>query len=228
MKVFDINLFDNHVIIEDGENAILVDTGAPATIHVSEQLNFMTKAYNVNTNYMDLTPSELSDLIGMNVTTLLGTDILKDYRISFDLHTKKLIFDDDNEFDGNKITIDSFMGIPIIEVEINNEVVKCFLDTGAKLSYLAPSFTQDIQSIGVEEDFYPGVGKFETRCYEISTMFGGNSFNVRYGNLPELLQTTLMMAGTEGIIGYDFFDNFKVSLDLKRKELKYKKYTIIK
>jgi hypothetical protein len=224
MKIFDINFFDNHIIIEDGKNIILVDTGAPSTIHFLEQFNFMSETYSVSTDYMGLTVDELSELIGQKITTLLGADILAKHKVIFDLQAKKLIFDDNDEFGGHKVACNLFMGIPIIEVNINNKIVKCFLDTGAKLSYLSPSFTQGLQSVGVEEDFYPGVGKFETDCYEISTEFNGNSFDVRYGNLPELLQTTLMMAGTEGIIGYDLFNNFKIMLNLEEKELEYKKY----
>jgi hypothetical protein len=96
-----------------------------------------------------------------------------------------------------------------------------FLDTGAKLSYLSGSITSNYESIGTEEDFYPGVGKFETECFDISTSFGVNNFNVKFGNLPTLLQMTLMLGGADGIIGFDFFNNFKVVLDLKNNRLKY-------
>jgi hypothetical protein len=34
---------------------------------------------------------------------------------------------------------------------------------------------------------------------------------------------TLMLGGTDGIIGFDFFNNFKVVLDLKNNRLKYAK-----
>ena len=76
-------------------------------------------------------------------------------------------------------------------------------------------------SLGKDKDFYTGVGKFETGCFDIKTSFGDNNFNVKYGNLPALLQMTLMLGGTDGIIGFDFFNNFKVVLDLKNNKLKY-------
>ena len=104
---------------------------------------------------------------------------------------------------------------------MNGQPLKFFLDTGAKLSYFSQDFTNGYASVGIEEDFYPGVGQFETDCYDIPTSLGANDFLVRYGNLPFMLQMTLMLAGTDGIIGFDFFNNFKVMLDLGHEKLLY-------
>jgi hypothetical protein len=60
-----------------------------------------------------------------------------------------------------------------------------------------------------------------TECFEISTFFDYNNFIVKYGNLPPLLQMILMLGGTDGIIGFYFFNNFKVVIDLKNNRLKY-------
>ena len=106
---------------------------------------------------------------------------------------------------------------------IDTQALKFFLDTGAKLSYLSGSLTSKYESVGTDEDFYPGVGKFQTECFEIPTIFGDKEFGVKYGNLPTLLQMTLMLGGTDGIIGFDFFNNFKVVLDLKNNRIKYAK-----
>lgn len=222
MKQFQITLFKGHPIINDGQNIILIDTGAPSTIHASSVLTFFSENYNCSTNYMGLTVSKISELLGTEITTLLGADILSDYKILFDYKNEIIEFNKEAiALDGNEIGISNFMGIPIIELLIDNQKLKLFLDTGAKLSYLSGSITSNYESIGTAEDFYPGVGKFETECFDISTSFGDNNFNVKYGNLPTLLQMTLMLGGTDGIIGFDFFNNFKVVLDLKNNRLKY-------
>jgi len=39
-----------------------------------------------------------------------------------------------------------------------------------------------------------------------------------------VLQAKLLVAGVKGIIGYDFFNNFKVVIDFKNKKLKYATY----
>ena len=111
------------------------------------------------------------------------------------------------------------MGIPIVELSIDGRNLKFFLDTGARLSYLSDRITSNYTSIGSDEDFYPGIGKFETDCFEIETKLDGNSFTAKYGNLPIPLQMTLMLGGADGIIGFDLFDNFKILLDLKSHRL---------
>lgn len=222
MKQFQIILFKGHPIIKDGENIILIDTGAPLTINASNSLTFCSENYNCSTNYMGLTVSKLSDLLGMEITTLLGADILSKYEILFDYKNEVVEFNKQEiTFNGSEIAISNFMGIPVIELSIDSQKLKFFLDTGAKLSYLSKSITSNYKSVGTVEDFYPGVGKFETECFEISTSFGTKNFIVKYGILPPLLQMTLMLGGTDGIIGFDFFNNFKVVLDLKNNRMKY-------
>lgn len=222
MKKFQVSLFKGHPIINDGINIILIDTGAPSTIHSSSNLTFCSENYSCSINYMGLTISKISEMLGTEITTLLGADILSNYKILFDYKNGVVEFSKEEiNFNGAEIEISNFMGIPIIELSIDNQKLKFFLDTGAKLSYLSDSITSKYESVGVDEDFYPGVGKFKTDCFEISTSFGDKNFIVKYGNLPTLLQMTLILGGTDGIIGFDFFNNFKVVLDLKNNRMKY-------
>lgn len=222
MKTFQISLYKGHPIIKNGENTMLIDTGAPSTIHVTNNLFFCSDNFSCVTNYMGLTVQKISEMLGTEITTLIGADILSNFKILFDYKNEVVAFSkDETNSPMNETTISSFMGIPIIELTVDNQKLKFFLDTGAKLSYLDSKITSQHTSIGTDEDFYPGVGKFETECYEILTSFGNKEFKVKYGNLPSLLQMTLMLGGTNGIIGFDFFNNFKVCLDIKNGKIKY-------
>jgi hypothetical protein len=222
MKSYQINLFKGHAIIVEGENTILIDTGAPSTIHATNNIEFCGKSYHCTTSQMGLTVEKLAEMLGTKITTLLGTDILSKYKIMFDYRNKLVKFaTKEYELNGEEVKISSFMGIPIIELLVSNQPLKFFLDTGAKLSYLSNNFTANYNSVGREVDFYPGVGEFETECYEILTSIGNREFLVKYGNLPDLLQMTLMLGGTNGIIGFDFFNNFKIALDISNRTLKY-------
>ncbi|MDH6343561.1 hypothetical protein M2134_002450 [Parabacteroides sp. PM6-13] len=224
MKQFQMQLFNGHPIIDDGENRILIDTGASSTIHTSNSLTFCSESFNCLTNYMGLSISNISDMLGTEITTLLGVDVLSNYKILLDYQNLAIGFSKQEiEINGSLSSISTFMGIPIIEMTIDNQRLKFFLDTGAKLSYLSNTLTNSYKSIGTDEDFYPGVGKFQTECFEIPTVFGEKEFVVKYGNLPTLLQKALMLNGTDGIIGFDFFNNFKVALDLRNNKLKYAK-----
>lgn len=147
---------------------------------------------------------------------MLGADILSDFKILLDYQIQIIEFNKQEiDIDGTQADISNFMGIPIIIMTVDNQELKFFLDTGAKLSYLSDNLTSNYESVGTDEDFYPGVGKFQTECFEIPTVFGHYEFVVKYGNLPTLLQMTLMLGGTDGIIGFDFFNYYKVVLDLK-------------
>lgn len=224
MKQFQLQLFNGHPIINDGENRILIDTGAPSTIHASDSLNFCSENFRCSTNYRGLTVSKISDMLGTEITTLLGTDILLGFKILLEYQNQIIAFNKQEiDIDGTQADISNFMGIPIIKMTVDNKELKFFLDTGAKLSYLSDNLTSNYESVGTDEDFYPGIGRFQTQCFEIQTLFGDKEFVVKYGILPTQLQAMLRLAGTDGIIGFDFFNNFKVVLDLENNKLKYAK-----
>jgi hypothetical protein len=127
MKQFQIILFKGHPIIKDGENIILIDTGAPSTINASNNLTFFGENYNCSTNYMGLTVSKLSDLIGTEITTLLGGDILSEYQIMFDYKNEVVEFNKQEiAFDGSETAISNFMGIPVIELFIDSRKLNFF------------------------------------------------------------------------------------------------------
>ena len=226
MNSYQINLFKGHAIIIDGENSILIDTGAQSTIHITNNIVFCGESYHCAVNYGGLTVEKISEMLGTQITTLLGIDILSNYKILFDYRNNFVEFSkEEYKFNGEEVNIFSFMGIPIVELVVSEQNLKFFLDTGARLSYLSNTHTNRHRSVGIEEDFYPGIGGFETECFNIPTSLGSKVFNVRYGNLPPLLQATLMLGGTDGIIGFDFFNNFKIELDIKNRKLKFENET---
>jgi len=222
MKQFQLEIFKGHPIILEGEHRILIDTGAPSTIHRSGEIQFCGDDYDCTVNYMGLKISNISELLGMEITTLLGADILSEYKILFDYANKVVTFSkEDLNFVGKTLDIIVFMGIPILQMSVNNQELKFFLDTGARLSFLSSDITRNYKCVGTEDDFYPGVGPFQTDCFEVPTVFDGQLHLFKFGNLPDLLQMTLMLGGTHGIVGYDFFSQYQVLLDIRNRKLTY-------
>jgi hypothetical protein len=222
MKQFQLEIFKGHPIIIEGEHRILIDTGAPSTIHRSGEIQFCGDDYDCTVNYMGLKISNISELLGMEITTLLGADILSEYKILFDYANKAVTFSKENlNFVGKTLDITVFMGIPILQMSVNNQELKFFLDTGARLSFLSSDITRNYKCVGTEEDFYPGVGPFQTDSFEVPTIFDGQLHLFKFGNLPDLLQMTLMLGGTHGIVGYDFFSKHQVLLDIRNRKLTY-------
>jgi hypothetical protein len=163
-RTFQLTLFDGHPIIEYNGNIILIDTGSPATIHTQPTLNFMGSVFPVQRAYGPLTIPGLIELLGTNVTTLLGMDKLALYKIIFDYPNNTITFSNENDlaFDGERVVFTTVLNIPVINAIINQRTIPCFLDSGAKLSYLKAGETRNFQNLGDTEDFYPGYGRFQT------------------------------------------------------------------
>ncbi|MBS1797570.1 MAG: hypothetical protein JSS81_27350 [Acidobacteria bacterium] len=224
MQTYELELFDSHPLIKsEGGERILIDTGSPATIGSNSRLIFAGREYDIATEYIGVTTKTLGELLGTEIDALVGADILSEYKILIDYAGGRLTLDRKAiEFSGESCALEYFMGIPIIELEIGGKAVKCFLDTGAKLSYLDPGLLAGRNPVGEERDFYPGLGTFTTATYLVETTLGATRFPVRYGELPPLLQMSLMTGGAGGIIGSDIFNHFVVLLDAESESLVYK------
>ncbi len=99
-----------------------------------------------------------------------------------------------------------------------------FLDTGAKISYLKKSLTAGSPLTGRVDDFYPGIGRFQTTTFKTAVAVMGETVVLNCGNLPSLLETTLTMAGCAGIIGNDIFRHFNpISFSLPEKKVCFNK-----
>lgn len=224
MTTFELSLFEGHPIITENGNRILIDTGSPITICNTTQCNFLNKNYPATSNYGGLTIPGFSHLVGTPFDILMGTDVLRNYRILFDYKNSTIsIGGEELELVGKTIALSSAMGIPILEVVIEDRTLRCFLDSGAKLSYLSSGITSYYKRTGIENDFYPGIGVFSTPCFDINSILGQDNFMVKYGNLPDQLVPVLAQAGTQGLLGFDFFNNFKLLLDIKNTRLTYVK-----
>lgn len=199
---------------------LLIDTGAPVSVADSSPLTFAGSSSQTQKDYMGISPESLSKSIGTPINALVGADILNQYDILIDptIHTLN-ISEDELPLTGQSLELDNLMGIPIIEIMIGGEKVRMFFDTGAKLSYLDPGRTNAFQSVGTENDFYPGFGNFSTNVYDIPIVLAKETVVLRVGNLPKLLQMTLMMANTGGIIGTAILQTHKVTFAPRRKTM---------
>lgn len=225
MKKFNIEIFKGVPFIRENDDVILIDTGATNTISSQNEYEFLGESYNVLTNYMGIDMQQLRNMLGKDITSVLGADILSKYVIMFDYQKNSVEFHDTPiNIDEKNIPMELFMNVPVIELFIDNERLRMFIDTGANLSYLTEEYLTGYESIGEFDDFLPGFGNFSTSVYEIITKMNNSIFNVRYGVLPELLQMTLMMANVQGVIGNELFQNFKILIDYPNRSITYKKH----
>jgi hypothetical protein len=225
MEIRQLEIIEGHPVIRDEENVILIDTGSPITIHNNNVLTFCGHRYETTTNSLGMTPATLGAMAGFKMTTLLGADVLSNYVVRFDYKMNTVAFGNSDEIptDGcEALPVTFTMGIPSIEACIRGRTSKVFFDTGARLSYIEEAFTTELDNCGIEKDFYPSFGAFETGVYMIDSTFGQSTIPVKYGVLPNLLRTMLSMVGVDGIVGYDFLANFETTLDYRGKTLYFK------
>ena len=217
---YDYKLVDGHVILQHDNKQLLIDTGAPFSVGDSSPLAFADGSYSMQSSYMGISPVSLSKSVGTPVNALVGADILNRYDIVIDPVARRFtLTEDELPLVGTSLGLDIFMGIPIIEARVGKDTVRMFFDTGAKLSYLDHERTDAFPSVGLESDFYPGVGDFSTNAYDIPIALATENVVLRVGNLPELLQMTLMMANTSGILGTAILQTHKVTFAPRRRAM---------
>jgi len=193
---------DGHLFLDFEQRRFLVDTGAPTSFGQGESIQIDGRGFDLPGSYMGLTPEELSGLVGYPTAGILGADILNAFDVVLDVTGGEAILTEDEvSLEGEILDIEGFMGIPIVRAEIVGSSHRMFFDTGAQVSYFQSDALSGFPEAGAVDDFYPGIGAFQTETYTVDVGLGDQRYALRCGALPGLLGMTLMMAGADGIIG---------------------------
>tara|TARA_B100001250_G_scaffold11370_1_gene9878 strand:+ start:14122 stop:14814 length:693 start_codon:yes stop_codon:yes gene_type:complete len=219
---YEIETIDNHIIFKENNLRLLLDTGSPISISNHSSISVFSKTINPHRNIMGHTSiNDINQSIrNANIDALIGADILNKISLSISLSNKLMELKpviNHNQYDS--FPLSTFMGIPMIVATINGKEAKLFLDTGAKISYLNSNSIQVKNIIRVAEDFYPGFGNFETNIYQHQIKLFNQIKKYDFGTLPESLETSLSMLGTNGIIGNNILMNFDLVLDNPKNQI---------
>ena len=219
MQDFTLIPKEGHLFVNiDGYNWLL-DTGAPTSFGTS-QIAIERQDFSIPANYMGLTAEQLSEFVNHPTTGIIGADVLNKFDILIDMKNERVSFSTEQiALDGEALKITDFMGIPIIQASISGADRRMFFDTGAQISYFQDESLDTFPSAGVVTDFYPGIGQFQTVTYWVNATFGKMQYKLHCGSLPKLLGMTLMMAGTEGIIGNEILQDRVAGYFPRRQEL---------
>jgi hypothetical protein len=202
MTTLPLILNHGHLFVELEGHLWLFDTGAPTSFGVADKLLIADEQFSLSSSYFGLTASTLSQYVGVECSGLLGADVLGRFDHILDTAGGRLTVSTvELSHDGQHVRMDEFMGIPIVTTRIGGSDYRMFFDTGAQISYFQEDSLTDFPQAGSVTDFYPGVGQFQTDTHEVPISLGDISFLLRCGCLPGLLGATLMMAGTQGIVG---------------------------
>ena len=198
----------------------LLDTGAPASFGSDSELVFAGVEFPLADSFLGMTATDLSDFVSTECVGLLGTDILGRFDFLFDLLNGTAEVSSENlEYDGQPVSLDEFMGVPIVSARIRGVDYRMFFDTGAQISYFQNDSLATYPPAGEVTDFHMSIGRFRTETYDVDIALGEAGFVLRCGSLPDLLNATLMGAGIEGIIGNQILNNRRVGYFPRRKLL---------
>lgn len=214
-RKFEIDLYDRHLIIKEGGNVVLIDTGNPVSLTDRENFDFMGVSYPGCRSIGDKGIGVVSEQLGRKIDILVGLDVLNNYIINIDYANRLLeIADEPFEKDGSVVSMHKGrMGVLTIPMSVDGKVLNFALDTGAKISYVNRKVTANDSCVKYLEDFNPLFGYFSTPIFNKTVGVGDQVFQCEFGNLPNMAELSLSMLGIDGVIGYDLFNTFNVTLD---------------
>ncbi|MFN6962359.1 MAG: hypothetical protein ACK4S4_01200 [Pyrinomonadaceae bacterium] len=220
MHTTPLTVSNHHLFASIDGRDWLVDTGAPTSFGDLAELVIDDWEFSIPQDYLGLSADRLSQHVGHSTAGLIGVDILNEFDTVFDIGAGEISFSDDAvACDGDVLSLDQFMGIPIADVTMQSKRLRVFVDTGAQIGYLPRDVVSSQPSMGAMTDFYPGVGEFETDTYLVQIRLGGCELRMRCGCLPGLLGMTLQLAGVDGILSNQIFIDRKVGYFPRRGEL---------
>lgn len=193
-----IKLINDHLIITDNGQNILVDTGSPVSFHPSGSIGFGENEFAVHSSIPGVSTAYLSEKVGCEMHGLLGMDIINRMPMLFSLKDGFVLFDDDarylNHFKMYPLEPSSG-GLVAITVSVNGKSANMIIDSGAPISYIHPSFVSGLECVGIMDDFSPFIGNFQTETFvcEVDTLTGQEKYRQRFGIPPQTVSMTLDM-----------------------------------
>ena len=217
---YPLELQRDHLLLRLPEGCWIVDTGSPQSFGDQITLNLANKTFEVLPNMMGLNAKALSELSGISVQGLIGTDILNEFDILFDVQAGQVTFSDlPLNTEGKSFPIDFVMGVPTANIQIQSREVAMVFDTGATFSYWQDSALESFSEKETRMDYFPGIGEFEVKTFHLPITLADLEFHLVCGRLPEMLGLTLSLIGVDGILGNEFFRELKLGYLPRRKQI---------
>ena len=217
---YKIHHIKEHLILDVDEGLWVLDTGAPASFGSVAKLEIHDQCYDIPSNYMGFDNKKLSEALGEPIEGLIGGDILNNYDSYWDLSLNRISFSTEKlEHRGNTVSLDFFMGIPILKVNLRGRSYNWFFDTGAVISYVTEQVEEWKTPVDEYDDFYPGYGSFTAEVFEDEITLGSLDMKIKCGVLPSLLGMSLAIGDCSGILGLSALNQQSFLYAPRRKKL---------
>lgn len=214
MTEYTIRTVKGHILLADDRGSVLlIDTGSPLSFHSDGIIALCGESFNTPTSHMGVDADYVSDKVGERVDGLVGVDITSRCGLLVDVPGGQVVFGYPTE-GMTRVPSRFRMGYMSIETDIRGHRATVILDTGAPTSYISPSLTDGLPSVGTVKDFNPFVpgDVFETPIFEFPASFAGQSFPMRAGHLPRMMRSMLSFLGVDGVVGMELLQRQPVLL----------------
>ena len=184
-----------HIVLQRETGLALLDTGTPFSLDA---------------------PEIVSEQLGMDIVSLIGCDQLRGVVVEIDWKGKQVTWSPSTAApEGALPLLQSGFGVPLLDLKGPTGTAQAVFDTGAPLAYVPADLVAGARSHGTREDFFPGLGEFETNLYQVPITVGAHEFTVDCGVLPPLLAMALGLLCPSGyIVGTQLMSDRVTRFDL--------------
>lgn len=213
-----IKLVNDHLVVVDDDQNILVDTGSPVSFHPSGVLVLGQEQYSVHSSVPVVSTQYLSEKVGCEIHGLLGMDIINRQPLLFSLKDGLISWDDDAEYSKHfkMFPLGPLSGgLVAITISVNGQDANMIIDSGAPISYIHPRFVTGMESAGIMDDFSPFIGDFQTETFvcEVDTLIGQETYSQRFGVPPQIISLMLAQLNADGVIGMELFKRYRLQFN---------------
>lgn len=209
MLQYPLEMPGGHLVIRHDAQALLLDTGSPVSVGRRSSYDVLDRVIPVLQRYQGMNVEQWSEIIGINIEALLGSDVLSRYAVAIDPEAGHVSFD--HESPGPRTRgagLDTVAGMPVIEIGMAGRKLRALLHTGATLSCLRDVDTRDHPCVGVTRGCFPGVGEYTTELRRVPLVIADRTVSLECGSLPWPLERALRPADVHGIVGTDLLRTF--------------------
>ena len=210
-----IKVINDHLILTDNGQDILIDTGSPISFHPLGNLIIGDNDFSVQSCIPGVSTQYLSEKVGCEIQGLLGMDIINSMPTLFNLKKCFILIDDNTEYPNhfkNCPLSPLAGGLVAIIISVNGKEAKMIVDSGAPISYIRHDFLSGLESAGIMDDFSPFIGNFQTDTFvcEVDTLTHQNVYRQRFGIPPQVISITLELLNVDGVIGIELFKQYRL------------------
>ena len=209
MAIFKTIIIDRRLYIDDGRGLILIDTSSLASFHKDGSYCIDDITCNVEKSHQGICPRTLSNTLGVEVSGLLGMDILTHYDVWINTEEFGNFVSFENYKAAKPVTISS---LPVLIVMVDGRMARFMIDTAMPVTYLRrpyPYFASRYNETSnhrfkIRIDFKTFNGPFVWDSKQIQ--------EVHCVEPDDMINRLLDSTGCDGIIGYDLFSKFRVRI----------------